>query len=156
MPPHHHFELTSHQPRNPAGVIGPGVLAPGLGMFADKLPSAIFGFRLHQCQDSFWPEPSELPARQRKQPGQPGAVQSSPGRQRCLHSPRQGHAAGESQHSPQSHSEPLTHPKLSPLLRAGRGAAGIPASLWKLPAAIAGECEALHKYRPNLTVRALF
>lgn len=108
MPTHHHFELTSHQPRNPAGaasgsMIGLGVLAPGLGTFADKLPSAIFGFRLHQCQDSFSPEPSELPPRQRKQPGQPGAVHSTPGRQRSLHSPRQGHSAGESQHSLQSH-----------------------------------------------------
>lgn len=63
--------------RCPSSLIGLGVLAPGLGTFADKLPPAIFGFRLHQCQDSFWPEPSELPARQRKQPGRPGAVQST-------------------------------------------------------------------------------
>ena len=53
------------------------MLAPELGVFGDKLPSVIFGFRLHQCQDSFLPEPSELPPCQRKQPGWQGAVHST-------------------------------------------------------------------------------
>lgn len=133
-----------------------GMLSPEPGMFGDKLPSAIFGFRLHQCQDTAFcqSQESSCHAKKSSRAGQ-GLCAARQGGRRSLCIPSTGPwwrgkpAVGW--HRLQIHlwllCQSITgHNQLSLLQRLRKGTAENQADLWKLPASITGECEAVYQH----------